>query len=102
MVGGTAVGGVAGFVSFDKRTAHPMRQMQAYKWQEGWVRFCNMARPNFTFTGMTLQDLGHYDGDNNRPTYFASDGVGMGCFGFRNVPRVVCFVEGEGSQCGLG
>jgi membrane-associated progesterone receptor component len=51
-----------------------MRQMQAYKWQEGWVRFCNMARPNFTFTGMTLQDLGHYDGDNNRPTYFASDG----------------------------
>jgi predicted heme/steroid binding protein len=74
LAGSTAAGGIAGFVFYDKRTAHPMRQMQEYKWQEGWIRFCNITRPTFTFSEMTLQDLSRYNGDNNSPTYFASDG----------------------------
>ncbi len=72
------VAGVAGLVWYDKKTAHPMRQMQPYKWQEGWIRFSNWMRLQFTVTlnEMTLEDLSRYDGKGDQcPTYFASDGL---------------------------
>lgn len=74
--GGTsAVAGVAGFLYYDYKTAHPMRQMQPYKWQEGWIRFSNLTRPSFTLPEMTLDDLSRFDGTGGKcPIYFASDG----------------------------
>lgn len=90
---GGAVGGIAGFVFYyDKRTAHPLRQMQDFKWHEGWVRFCNMTRPNFTFPEIALHTNYHVITETTTPpdTMFQEPYcTGMLC-------------GREGSQCGLG
>ena len=68
------VAGVTGLVWYDKTTAHPMRQMQPYKRQEGWIRFSNLVRLRFPLNQVTLEDLSRYDGKGDLcPTYFASD-----------------------------
>ncbi len=72
----STVAGVTGFVYYDKKTAHLMRQMQSYKWKEGWIRLSNMVRPRFTLSEMNLEELSRYDGNGETcPTYFASDGL---------------------------
>ena len=69
--------GMAGWIIYDYKTCHPMREMQGYDVQGAFVRFHNTFRPSFTLPTMTLQELSNYDGSastNNNKVYFGSDG----------------------------
>ena len=70
--GGTA--GAAAYVVYDYQTCQPMRKMQGYDVSGAFIRFHNTMRPTSSFPQMTIAELSQYNGDEGKPTYFASDG----------------------------
>ena len=71
--------GVAGWILYDRKTMHPMRDIAGYDINGSLIRFHNTFRPSFTYPSMTVQELSKYDGSlsssiNENKIYFSSDG----------------------------
>ena len=53
---------MAGWILYDYKTCHPMREIHGYDIKSSFVRFHNTFRPSVTLPSMTLEELTKYDG----------------------------------------
>lgn len=72
----TTAGLAGGYIWYDYKTCHPMRQIK-YDPEEAIVRFHNMIVNRIPMAGggkMSLEQMGQYDGTNGKPTFFSAGG----------------------------